>query len=164
MPLTIKKLSPNDGKDIYDMLQNINAEENEFKNTAYGLTYNEFKNWLKQQDDCSKGLNLPEGYVPQYIYWLMEEDVPIGIGKIRFELNNHSRLIGGNIGYAIALPFRGKGYATTFLKMLLDKADEIGVIEKLLTVEKYNPASKKVIEKNGGILIKENSDRWYFTF
>jgi len=33
-----------------------------------------------------------------------------------------------------------------------------------LTVEKYNYASKKVIENNGGILYDENEFRWYFEF
>lgn len=164
MSLSIIQLSPSDGKEIYEMLQTIQADENEFKNTAYGLTYDAYKEWLLEQDAWSRGMNLPDGYVPQIIYWLLADGVPAGIGKIRMGLNAHSRAIGGNIGYAIALPHRGKGYATAFLRMLLEKANEHGVSEKLLTVEKYNPASRKVIEKNGGIMIKENEERWFFTF
>ncbi len=164
MPLIIKQLSTNDGLEVYEMLQTICADENEFKNTAYGLSYDEFKRWLIEQDAWSRGMRLPDGYVSQVIYWLLVDGVPAGMGKIRLGLNEHSRTIGGNIGYAIATSYRGKGYATTFLAMLLDKADELGVSEKLLTVEKYNPASRKVIEKNGGILIKENEERWFFTF
>ena len=132
--IELKQLSTKDGLKVFEMLQRIGSCENEFKNTAHGLTYDEYKVWLVQQDDWSKGANLPEGYVAQTIYWLIDEDNPVGIGKIRHELNCQL------------------------------KAREIGVLELLLSVEKYNPASKKVIEKNGGKLINENEDRWFFTF
>ena len=162
--LYLRQLNVSDGEDIYEMLQRIGSCENEFKNTANGLTYDEYKAWLIQQDNWSKGDNLPENYVAQTIFWLFEEDKPVGIGKIRHELNCHSRTIGGNIGYAIDPVNRGKGYATELLKLLIHKAREIGVKETLLSVEKYNPASKIVIEKNGGKQINENDDRWFFTF
>ena len=161
--IAMKQLSTNDGLEVFEMLQRIGSCENEFKNTAHGLTFDEYKAWLIQQDDWSKGDNLPEGYVAQTIFWLFDGDKPVGVGKIRHKLNCNSRAIGGNIGYAIDPLSRGKGYATELLKRLILKAKEIGVLEILLSVEKYNPASKKVIEKNGGKLINENEDRWFFT-
>lgn len=157
-------LSIDDGIDIYEMLQRIGSCENEFKNTAHGLTYEEYKEWLKEQFDWSLGKNLPEGYVPQTIYWLYVNSVPVGIGKIRHKLNDSSRIVGGNIGYAIDPVYRGKGYATVLLEQLIQKAKEKKLNEILLTVEKYNPASKRVIEKNGGRCIAENEERWFFTF
>ena len=160
----LRQLSIDDSVDIFKMLQRIGPCENEFKNTAHGLTYEEYKAWLVQQDDWSKGVNLPEGYVAQTIFWLFDDDKPVGIGKIRHELTCHSRTIGGNIGYAIDPVSRGKGYATKLLELLILKAREIGVLETLLSVEKYNPASKRVIEKAGGKQINENDDRWFFTF
>lgn len=160
----IKQLSRDDGDDIFYMLQRIGACENEFKNTAYGLTNEQFRDWLIQQDDWSKGKNLPYGYVAQTIYWLYDDAIPVGIGKIRHELNNYSRTLGGNIGYAIDSSQRGKGYATFLLHELLIEAKLLKVKEILLTVEKTNPSSKRVIEKNGGQLIKENDQRWFFEF
>ena len=164
MTIRLKQLHCDDGFDIYSMLQRIGPCENEFKNTAHGLNYQQYKEWLKQQDDWSMGLNLPDGYVAQTIFWLFDDNQPVGIGKIRHELNNHSRMIGGNIGYAISSEYRGRGYGSVLLKELLRKADEMGVEEKILTVEKYNYASKKVIENNGGKLFDENELRWYFEF
>ncbi|MBQ6066462.1 MAG: GNAT family N-acetyltransferase [Clostridia bacterium] len=164
MALHLEQLSVNDGHAVYDMLQRIGACENEFKNTAHGLTYEEFQEWLKEQDDWAQGRNLPEGYVPQTVFWLFDDAVPVGFGKVRHGLNSHSRTIGGNIGYAIDPLHRGKGYATVLLGCLVEKARELNVGETLLSVEKYNPASKRVIEKNGGKQINENSERWFFTF
>lgn len=86
------------------------------------------------------------------------------MGKIRRRLTEYSRRIGGNIGYAISADYRGKGYGTELMRLLVKKADEMGVGEKLATVEIYNPASKRAIEKAGGKLVKETAERWYYEF
>lgn len=162
--LKLQKLKVDDSYPVYDMLQRIGPNENEFKNTANGLTFDEFKIWLMEQDAWSRGECLPEGYVPQTIFWLYDGDTPVGIGKIRHQLNERSRAIGGNIGYAIDPKQRGNGYATILLSRLVEQAEKMGIEEKLLSVEKYNPASKRVIEKCDGRLIKENNERWFFSF
>lgn len=162
--IILVQLSITDGRDVYDMLQSIGVEENAFTNPVKGMRYEDFVVWLVQQDHWSKEEDLPQGYVGQTIFWLYDDDTPVGIGKIRHALTEHSRQIGGNIGYAISDKYRGKGYGTIILKMLLEKAKEMNVKENLLTVEKINPASKRVIEKNGGKLINENDERWFFSF
>ena len=162
--LSLEKLSVLFDNKIFIMLQRIGPCENEFKNTAHGLTIEQFKAWLIEQYDWSEGINLPDGFVAQTIFWLYDGDTPVGIGKIRHGFNDNTRRIGGNIGYAIDPLYRGRGYATKLLRELLLKADELGIEEKLLSVEKYNPTSKSVIEKNGGKLIKENEERWFFSF
>lgn len=162
--IKLVQLSESDGVDVYKMLQRIKTNENEFKNTANGLSFEEYKKWLIQQNNWSKGKDLPEGFVPQTVYWLCVDGRPVGFGKIRHKLNIHSRTIGGNLGYAIDPIFRGKGYATVLLNLLVAKAKELGIGELLLSVEKSNPASKRVIEKNGGTLYDENEARWFFTF
>ncbi len=158
----LQKLSANDGEQIYHMLQNIGAAENSFSNPVHGMSYADYKKWLIQQDDWSMGRNLPAGYVAQTIYWLLDNNVPVGIGKIRHALTADSRKIGGNVGYAISSEYRGKGYGRVILKLLIEKAKMMKLEELLLTVEKYNLPSKRVIEANGGILFHENSERWYF--
>lgn len=159
----LQKLSSNDGEQIYRMLQDIGSCENSFSNPVHGMNYEEYRNWLVQQEDWSEGRNLPEGYVAQTIYWLMNGDnIPVGIGKIRHALTEHSRKIGGNVGYAISSEYRGHGYGTVILRLLLEEARKMKLEEIMLTVDKYNNASKRVIEANGGILFDENSERWYF--
>lgn len=160
----IRELLTSDGKDVFQMLQTIDKDENAFTNPVKGMNYEVFKEWLIQQNQWSRCENLPEGFVGQTIFWLYDNGIPIGIGKIRQALTEHSRKIGGNIGYAISDKYRGKGYGTIILKLLLEKAKEMNVKEILLTVEKINPASRRVIEKNGGRLIDENEERWFFSF
>ena len=43
------KLSAACGRDIYDMLQSIPADENGLMNDARGLSYDEYKAWLEKR-------------------------------------------------------------------------------------------------------------------
>lgn len=160
----LRQLSIFDGQDVYNLLQHIGEEENAFKNPVRNMSYNEFKQWLVQQDAWSRNESLPDGYVGQTCFWLIADGVPVAFGKIRHSLTPASRIQGGNIGYAVSSEYRGKGYGTRILNLLLHKAEEMHVQEKLLSVEKNNPASKRVIEKNGGRLVSENQYRWFFVF
>ena len=160
---SVCQLTTEDGPEIYEMLQRIGKEENHFQNPVHGMSYEQYKKWLKEQDDWSRGESLPQGYSPQTCFWLILSDgTPVAFGKIRHELNENSRMVGGNIGYAVDPLHRGKGFATVMLKELISIADDMGVEEKLLTVEKFNYPSKRVIEKNGGYVFKENEYRWFF--
>ncbi len=161
--IVLKKLSPFDGEDCYNMLQHIGAFENDFTNPVHDMTYEQFKDWLKSQDDWSRGDNLPFGYVPQICYWLMVDNTPVGFGKIRLGLTPRSREEGGNIGYAIDSRYRGKGYGSKLLELLLQEIKALHIESNLITVKKYNYASKKVAENNGAIIIKETDTWWYLT-
>lgn len=160
----LKELNPSDGYDVYNMLQSIGKEENEFHNDVKGMSYDEFKQWLGVQYNWAHGLGLPEGYVKQWTFWLYIDEMPVGYGKLREKLTASSRKLGGNIGYAISSPERGKGYGTVLFKMLLDKARELKIETVLSTVEKNNPNSKRIQEKCGGILIEENDERLFYRF
>ena len=159
--LELVRLSPFDSEPYYDMLQHIGLQENDFTNPVHDMSYEEFKLWLKQQDDWSRGENLPQGYVPQVCYWLIADKKPVGFGKIRLGLTEQSRLEGGNIGYAIDSRERGKGYGSKLLGLLLIRAKELNINNILITVKKFNNASKRVAEQNGAELIKETEDWWY---
>jgi predicted acetyltransferase len=162
--LKLVLLSDQDSRNVYEMLQGIAANENEFKNEVNGMPYSEFPSWISRMEAWSRGEELPDGYVPQTIFILYDGDTPVGMGKIRHRLTEYSRNIGGNIGYAISAVHRGKGYGTELMRLLAQEADKMGVSEKLATVEAYNPASKRAIEKAGGKLVKETAQRWYFEF
>ena len=152
-------LSPADGIEIYKMLQNIGKRENDFTNDVKGMSYDLFTEWCRIQFEYANGWNLPNGYVPQSIYWLYIDGKPVGVGKIRWALTNASREAGGNIGYAIAESYRGQGYGTVLFNELI-KIAKIGHCSD----NKDNAASKRVMEKCNGKLIKENEKRWYFSF
>lgn len=88
--------------------------------------------------------------------------MPVGFGNVRKFLTDALRVSGGNIGYGIAAPYRGKGYGKELLKLLLEKANEAGIDKALITMHKDNIASRAVAEANGAILEKETEDRVYY--
>ena len=162
--IQLKKLSRNDGRNVFEMLKGIGKIENSYTNPTYEMTFSEFQRWLLQQEQWDKGEMLPEGYVAQSIYWLYDDGHPVGMGKIRHRLTENSRRNGGNIGYAISRSYRGKGYGCVFLKLLLEEARKMDINEIILTVDRNNDASRRVCEKNGGVLFNENEERLFFRF
>lgn len=151
--LELKKLSVDDGFDVYKMLQEIQSEENGLLNKANGLTFDEYKEWLiaKQRDAEQKGI--VDGWkVPSTTFWLYADGVPVGFGSIRHFLTEALSQAGGHIGYGIAPQFRGNGYGNEILRLLLKKADEIGLEKVLVTVDLDNIASQAVALANGGVI------------
>jgi predicted acetyltransferase len=101
----------------------------------------------------ARGINLPDGFVPSSVYWLVRGETTIlGMLCLRHGLNERLRQHGGHIGYSVRPSERGKGYATRMLALALDKARQRGLERVLLTCNKTNRASARVIEKNGGVL------------
>ena len=107
--------------------------------------------YIQRTIDYSKGKNLPEWFVPNTTYWLIDHDTFIGHINIRHTINDTLKKEGGHIGYAIRPTEQQKGYGYTILTLALPKAKEIGIQKALITCYENNIASAKIIEKNGGI-------------
>lgn len=152
MKVELRKLSNKDGRNIYDMLQEIGPGENGFGNCGFNITFDKFSEYIDKNIAFSKGIGLDEKYVPQTIYWLNIDSIPVGIGKLRHYLNDNLRKVGGHIGYSIRPSERKKGYGNLILNEILKEAKKLNIDEVLLTCDADNIPSRKVIEKNNGIL------------
>ena len=159
--MELKKLSLNDGVDIYNMLQEIPEDENGFLNNCYGLSYDDYKEWLVKSDNMANGIGLEDWMVPSNTYWLYIDGIPVGMGKLRHYLTEQLRENGGHAGYAIAPSHRGRGYGKLLLKLLIDEARKIGIDRLLLTIQNHNTASLQVALNNGGVIEKANDLRHY---
>ena len=164
MDYVLRKLSTEDGMDIYNMLQEMPEVENGFMNGAKGLTYEEFKDWLVIQDNIAKGIGLEEWMTEQTIYWLYIDNVPVGFGKVRKRLTKHQRKVGGHVGYAIKPSERKKGYGKLLLDLLINKARERGINKVQFTILSKNKASIAVARSCGGDIDYITSSRHYFYF
>jgi len=157
-----RKLSCEDGRDIYDMLQQLPEEENGFLNRARGLSYEEFKAWLRHCEINAQRTEVYDGWkVPQQVFWLYADGVPVGVGKLRPLLTDALRQAGGNAGYSVAPAYRGMGYAKVILQGLLKEARKIGMTQLLITVRNNNPASIRVALSCGGVIDHVNDVRHY---
>jgi predicted acetyltransferase len=136
-------------------------EENGFQNSASGLSFEEFQAWLQRQHDISMGIDLPDNFVPQIIYWLYDGDQPVGSCKLRIQLSEALLKRGGNIGYGIAPFARGKGYGKEQLRLVLQEAKKHGLTKVLITANNDNKASISVALANGGVIEKVSESEHY---
>lgn len=111
-----------------------------------------FENMVKFLKANQSGENLPEGWVPDSSYWLIDDSNKIlGAVNIRHSLTEKLLNCGGHIGYGIRPSDREKGYATQILALALEKSKELGIDRVLVCCDATNIGSEKVILKNGGI-------------
>jgi predicted acetyltransferase len=92
-------------------------------------------------------------WVPVTLLWIVDEaDRVVGRVSIRHRLTEHLLQVGGHIGYAVIPSARRRGHATAALAQSLPIAAELGIDPALVTCDDTNVASRRVIEKNGGVL------------
>jgi len=136
---------------------------NEFKVTGenlvpYSLNQKnmDFKTYIKSLNDESLGKGIPENWVPASTYFLLDDEEQIcGAVNIRHRLTENLRIEGGHVGYSIRPNARNQGYGTKILELALGKMRELGIKQVLVTCDKENASSARVIKKNSGKLDSE---------
>ena len=119
--------------------------------------YDNINDWLIRIKNNSNEQTVLKGLVPESVFIMLSEDESkmIGIVDIRHRLNENLFNFGGHIGYSIRKSCRMNGYASEMLKLSLNECIKLGLDKVLITCDKDNIGSAKVIEKNGGILENE---------
>ena len=149
--ISFRKLRPEDESAF------VKAYE-EFKSTnnfVFVSCYKEgeaFQSLIKRLDEIERGVDLPAGHVSSTFLFGFHEGKLIGRVMIRHELNKFLREIGGHIGYGVVPSERRKGYASQLLLRSLSYARSMGLLKVLVTCDEDNIASRKVIERAGGVL------------
>ena len=162
MCLRIRKLSIDDGRDIYEMLQELPSEENGFINPVKDKTFDEYKEWLKKAVKNSEQVGVVDGWkVPETIFWFFENNKPVGFGKVRHFLTDALLENGGNVGYTIRPSARHRGLGKQLLSFLIVGSKEIGVDKILLTIRNHNIQSIHVALANGGKIEKVTANKHY---
>ncbi|MBU5672051.1 GNAT family N-acetyltransferase [Paenibacillus brevis] len=111
----------------------------------------DFRAMLAFLSNQEKGIGIPEGWVPDSTFWLVNEySRVIGAVNIRHQLSPFLLRAGGHIGYGIRPSERGKGYAASMLKLALVEARKLGIQEVLVVCDAENVGSERTILRNGG--------------
>lgn len=143
-------------KSFLAALKEFNNDTMQQDEPQYGGIAADFTGFVKALKDRAKGKNLPKGYVPDTQFWLVMGNNYLGRVSIRHKLSPALKARGGHIGYAIRPSERNKGYGSLILKLALPKALKLGIEKALITCAVGNEYSRKIIEKNGGVLIKND--------
>ncbi len=146
-------------KDSYlNALKEYKDEDREhYRSINQNEIENDFSAFVEKIKSRSRGENLFKGYISATEYWLIDNNAFIGRLDIRHEMTEFLRKVGGHIGYDVRPSKRKTGYGYNILKLGLEKAKGLGLKKVLLTCDKDHIASKKIIEKCGGIPAKKVS-------
>ena len=162
----LKRPTLEDAKKEWELVRKIPRNENGFENEWCDVSFEDFvEKVIPGWWDHEKGLNMKPGYVPDTHYFLWADDTPVGLFTLRHCLNDFLRDGPGHIGYGVASEYRGKGYATEGLRLLIEEARKLPIDtdEVYLSVLKSNPASLRVQEKNGARIVGEDGEGHYLT-
>jgi len=162
--LRLIKASKLRAREQYRFLKDLESE-NGFENNYYGHSYFQYRlKDLKYILDLEKGINLPQNHVPSTTFFLYDNDEIVGVYKVRHYLNEFLRNGPGHIGYAIAKPYRSKGYGSKGLHLAINellKMKDFKDTEVYLECHKDNPASLKVMQNNGGTIHHEDDKNYH---
>lgn len=145
----------------YQCFMSFEKDEHGFMNDAYGMSPESFALFVKKCELESQAIGLEEWKVPQTVYLLIDHQKAVGIFKLRHYLNDALKQGAGHIGYGIVNQYRGQGYATRGLKLVLEKCQEFGIHEVYLSVDKDNVASLKVQLACNAIIDHEDDQKYY---
>ncbi|MDN4163366.1 GNAT family N-acetyltransferase [Nocardioides abyssi] len=97
---------------------------------------------------------VPPGHVPTEYWWVVDGDPAevVGFLALRRELDAWHREVGGHLGYSIRPGHRGRGHASRAVRLALARAAELGIDRLLVTCVEDNVASRRVVERCGGVL------------
>jgi|GEM_PF-157579 len=162
MHVELREIALTDGREIFEMIEEIGPGENGFLNGDYDMDYTDFPAYLERHVRFAKGIDLAPEHVPQTRYWLYVDGRPVGLGKLRHYLNDNLRIHGGHIGFTIRPSARGRGYGTLILGELLKQAEAKGIPEVLITCHETNSLSRKVLAANGCTLFEIRDGMCYW--
>jgi predicted acetyltransferase len=160
--LMLSEASLGDGIDVWAMLREIGPGENGFGNEGFDVPYSHFQSYLQRRIDMKLGVDLHDGRVPMTTYWLFSGQKPVALCKLRHRLTDSLRRVGGHIGYCVRPTERRKGFGRAVLALALLAAGEQGIDRVLITCNEDNRPSRRVVERNGGVLDRNESGLSYY--
>ncbi len=159
----IKEANFDDFEEEFAFNEKLPELESGFRNFYYGVTKEEFKDRCLNYIISLSYMTEPKGDIlPMTTYYLWKDNIIIGTFTVIHELNEFQKEKDGHIAYAILEEYRGNGYATKGLSLVLEEAKKyVKEDEIYMHTTKDNPASLKVMLNNGAYIAKDNGIDFY---
>lgn len=156
----IREANFDDFEAEWQLVRLIPTDENGYINQWYNIGRGAFDKALYEMIEWAEGIGLPEGYVPETTLFIWRDMQLIGQAKVRHYLTDALRNGSGHIGYWIAPQFRGKGFGTEALRLVLEYAESIVPEDEFyLRADSGNAASIRIMQKNGGRVVGERDGK-----
>lgn len=117
----------------------------------------EWINWTKKLSNYEYNV-LPYVHSLQFLT-INENDKLIGMVDIRLDTNDYILNYGGQLGYSIRPSERNKGYGKNQFHLAINKCKTLGFEQIIITCNKTNIPSKKIIKSKKGILINTINEK-----
>lgn len=144
---------------LIELLRELGDGETGFGGTSFGRGTQTLDEFLRSCQLGESPATVPEGLVPQTIYWMLDDSgQAVGMVRLRHFLNDHLLQTGGHAGYYVRRAERGKGYAKSALQLAIGHLRAMGVERALVTVDPANAASIRVVLANGGVMDGQGCD------
>jgi len=103
--------------------------------------------------------------VPTTIFWYVSGEYYLGTLVVRHQLTPELAEAGGHVGYHVVAPWQRQGHATRMLAEGLEQCRQLGLGRVLLTCDRENEPSRRVILANGGVPDgrRGDEDRFWIT-
>lgn len=111
--------------------------------------------YLNHMRSASRGRALSQGEVRRLELWLVNGARYLGRIQIRLAPSGSYHSIRSHIYYEIRPSERSKGFGRMLLRQGLLWADDLGLRTVLLACRSANTRSRRIIEENGGILVRQ---------
>lgn len=149
--LQLRTLRPEDEASFINAETEFRVKDPDFSFSFAWDGTQTFGEYLEKLERWKMGSDLPPKFVANtFLVGLLNDEI-VGRVSIRHELNTFLDRFGGHIGYCVLPSRRGCGYATEMLRLALPVAKSLGLHQVLITCDQGNAASRRVIEKNGGV-------------
>ena len=156
--ITLEAISDNLPNDAAPMLLELGNGESGFSGTAFGEGKLSMSEYLRITMRQAQSESLPDGWVPQTTFWILEDGKAAGLVRMRHRLNDNLKIKGGHIGYYVRPSARRRGVASAALGLALQEIARLGIHEVMPTTNPDNFGSIRVIEENGGALTAQVTD------
>lgn len=154
--ITLKSPSESYIDSFFDAMAEFEAEgDHQF---LQSMTRDQFPLHVQRLHDLANGINLKEGYIPSKEFWITDADGFAGRIILGLTFIPPPERVGHHVGYAIRPSKRRNWYATKALQLLCDEARKLRIFKLMPTCGADNVASRKVIERNGGVLLDRSGD------
>ena len=125
--MRLKAASANEPPGLAALFADLGDGENGFGGTPVPKGEITLPEYLQRCIEMTDAANLPPGYVPQTVFWIVDESgEAVGMVRMRHYLNDSLRECGGHIGYYVRRDKRGKGYGQEALRQALIELRKIG--------------------------------------
>ena len=151
--IVLKKANLEDIDKEVEFIKKVPLVENGFANFFYNVLH------MKNEDILKFCLTLrySNENIPIYTYFLWVDNKIVGMYHLLSRLTEDQKQKDGHISYTILKEYRGKGYATKGLSLMIEEAKNIIPEDEIyMHTTINNPASLRIMLKNNAYVIKQD--------